>query len=373
MTAIPEKRSIATMNATKVVSKRAFDVMIRALGEASELVAPVSRGYDRFSFAEVEDASALQCEGYIPTINPPKKYFLPAEEVLVEFSAPDGATLGSGSEFRADAVVDSPTRVLLGVRTCDIRAIAMSDRAYADTYEDDNYFAKRERATIVGLSCPEPCDDHAFCAAMGAENAEEGYDLLLTDWGDSWMVSVGTERGDEMLAACDGVGEPTAEDREQWASLQSDRRAAFAPVAEKISVEKERLPDLVDEGEGSSLWTEYGDLCLGCGRCNMVCPTCFCFDVEDEVSLDRTSGERKRRWDGCTLLEFALVAGDENFRSERKDRLRHKLYHKTRSTFDRYEEIFCTGCARCFRTCLVDIYHPDMYNALEERLGGDSS
>ncbi len=359
------------MIGSKVVSKRAFDEMIQALAETSDVVAPVSRGYDRFSYREVKDASTLEVDGYIPTLNPPKKYFLPPEEVLVEFATEDEASVASGARVRAEPRIDACARVLLGVRTCDLKAIRQSDEAYKDTFEDDNYFARRNRATLIGLTCLEPCDEHAFCAAMGANDVEEGFDLLLTDWGDDWIVSVGSERGDDLLETLQSRA-VTEDDRARWEVLQGKREEAFAPSAEKIVPDLDALPDLVGDSEDSAVWIENGDLCLGCGRCNLVCPTCFCFDVQDDVSLGLSSGERKRRWDGCTLLEFALVAGDENFRSDRKDRLRHKLYHKTRSTFDRYGEVFCTGCARCFRTCLVDIYHPEMYNALHERLGGES-
>lgn len=361
------------MDTVRIVSKEAFNTFVQRLAADTVVVAPVKGEDDEFTYAEVQDASALDVEGYTPTLNPPKKYFFPAEEVLFRFQTPSDQPVHSGAEVEVTPEVQSRDTVLLGVRPCDVRAIRLMDRAFEDTYEDENYLRKRDRAIIIGLNCLQPCDEHAFCAAMGSLEAPEGYDLMLTDMGESWAVTVGTERGRQLLDECGDVREVTRGEKEQLERIRERRDADFEPVRGRLDFPGEEIPDVLGRGEDSPVWREYGKRCLGCGRCNLVCPTCFCFDVQDEVSVDLAAGERKRKWDGCTLLEFARVAGGENFREDRSDRLRHVFYHKGKYAHERYGELFCTGCGRCTRTCLAGIDHPEVYNAVRRRPRGADS
>jgi sulfhydrogenase subunit beta (sulfur reductase) len=112
------------------------------------------------------------------------------------------------------------------------------------------------------------------------------------------------------------------------------------------------------------IWDQLAEICLACGQCTLVCPTCFCFNVYDEVELNLQEGERWRRWDSCQLDEFARVAGGENFREHQAARLRHRLMRKGRYLMETYHELGCTGCGRCARSCLVDISPVDVFNEL---------
>lgn len=361
------------MDTVRIVSKDAFNELVERLAAESIVVAPIEGDDDEFIYAEVQDASALDVEGYTPTLNSPKKYFFPPEEVLLRFQTPSDQPVHSGAEVEVTPEVQSRDTVLLGVRPCDVRAIRLMDRAFEDTYEDENYLQKRDRATIIGINCLKPCDEHAFCAAIGPLEVPEGYDIMLTDMGDSWAVTIGTERGFRLLQECEDVRELTARDKEQLERIKHKRDADFEPVRRRLDFPGDEIPRVLTEGEDSPVWREYGDRCLGCGRCNLVCPTCFCFDVQDEVSVDLGAGERKRKWDACTLLEFARVAGGENFRENRSDRLRHVFYHKGKYAPDRYGELYCTGCGRCMRTCLAGIDHPEVYNAVHRHPRGEES
>ena len=104
----------------------------------------------------------------------------------------------------------------------------------------------------------------------------------------------------------------------------------------------------------------------------MVCPTCYCFDVLDEVALDLSIGERVRRWDGCMIEEFAKVASGENFREDKTSRYRHRFYKKALYLFRRLDDIACVGCGRCSTGCLPDIADPvDVFNRLYEGVRED--
>ena len=122
----------------------------------------------------------------------------------------------------------------------------------------------------------------------------------------------------------------------------------------------------------SPVWEKQSEKCYSCGTCNLVCPTCYCFDVLDEMGLSLTEGDRVREWDGCMLEEFAEVAGDENFREDRSQRLRHRMYRKYSYLFTRYDVPFCCGCGRCARQCLVDIDPVGVINELIEAHGKEA-
>jgi ferredoxin len=113
-------------------------------------------------------------------------------------------------------------------------------------------------------------------------------------------------------------------------------------------------------------WVELGERCLACGSCTNVCPTCFCFDVYDQIDMALEQGERWRKWDSCQLDLFASVAGGENFREHRAERQRHRFMRKGRYLFEKYEHLGCVGCGRCARACLVDITPVSTFNTLHK-------
>ena len=129
------------------------------------------------------------------------------------------------------------------------------------------------------------------------------------------------------------------------------------------------LPGLLRRSFHNVLWDERADKCLSCGGCNLVCPTCYCFDVKDEVDLSLKEGRRYRVWDGCVLEDFAKVGSGENFRERRAQRYRHRFYRKGMYLYDKYGHIACVGCGRCASACLPDIADPvAVYNALKEAM-----
>jgi sulfhydrogenase subunit beta (sulfur reductase) len=131
-----------------------------------------------------------------------------------------------------------------------------------------------------------------------------------------------------------------------------------------IEADVQTLPLLFESLAASPVWEELGAKCLSCGTCNLVCPTCYCFDVGDLMQLNLKDGERVRQWDGCLLADFATVSGGHNFRKETRSRLRHRYYRKFQYLMTKYGRSFCTGCGRCSRSCLVHINPPDTVNAL---------
>lgn len=98
----------------------------------------------------------------------------------------------------------------------------------------------------------------------------------------------------------------------------------------------------------------------------MVCPTCYCYNIDDVLSLDAKTGERIRTWDSCLFKNHALVAGGHNFRKNRSDRLKRRYLHKHQGFIGEYGRTSCVGCGRCIQTCPAGI---NIVNILTEIKG----
>ena len=137
-----------------------------------------------------------------------------------------------------------------------------------------------------------------------------------------------------------------------------------------LRMDPHRIPELLEESEDHPVWRRKADLCYSCGSCNLVCPTCYCFDVHEDFDWSLQTGERTRVWDGCMLTKFANVAGDHNFRGQKESRYRHRYYRKGLYVFDTIGQIACVGCGRCVGACLPDIANPvSVYNRLIDDMG----
>lgn len=322
----------------------------RLIASEPEVVGPVRRG-DKHVFAPLSAAADLALD-YVSTLLPPKKYLFPPQETLLRFEVGDAPVVR--------AVVEAAPRIIFGVHPCDLRGIWALDRTFGDDHVDTNYQARRAATTLIGLDCLP--DEHCFCAGVGSHLPEAGtFDLFLTGIGEAYTVETGSERGAALLAAYAATRDATGAD---LALLQQRRLEKQSRMVAHLEADVHTLPLLFESLAASPVWEELGARCLSCGTCNLVCPTCYCFDVGDLMQLNLKDGERVRRWDGCLLADFATVSGGHNFRKETRSRLRHRYYRKFQYLMTRYGRSFCTGCGRCSRSCLVHINPPDTVNAL---------
>ncbi len=122
-------------------------------------------------------------------------------------------------------------------------------------------------------------------------------------------------------------------------------------------VDLEGVTDLMELSHDADFWKELGDKCLACGQCTMVCPTCTCYNIIEENTLNKDAGTRKRYWDSCMFKDFSLTAGDHNFRAAKTDRLKLWYTHKLKAFIGHFGSPSCVGCGRCIVTCPVDIYY----------------
>lgn len=330
------------MAETLVIDKPSLLSMLAAAAETPGLMAPTRRGKTSFAFDRIDDCGEIALD-YVRTVLPPKNAILPAREALLEFSR------GPGQQ--ASAVTDSTPLVLFGVHPCDLSALEQLDWAFLTRNEvsDPHYAARRQAVTIVGIDCMP--DEYCFCTSVGTEAVRAGADLFLTPLADGYLVEVFTSKGRTLL----GEGPSRDASSEEQAEGDAWRLAKADRITRRLDARADALPDILERRHESPIWEETARRCYSCGTCTNVCPTCFCFDIDDELELSLSAGSRKRRWDSCQFLDFALVAGPHNFRGQRPDRVRHRWLRKFAYLNREYGRPFCTGCGRCSQACTARI------------------
>jgi formate hydrogenlyase subunit 6/NADH:ubiquinone oxidoreductase subunit I len=341
-----------------IINKTDFPNFIQRLMPDYRVVGPVGSN-GGFAFDELNHPAELHLE-YPTTILPPKKFLLPQREILFKFNKANGGFIQSAPEAQ-------PT-IILGVHTCDLHAIQLLDQVFLTGAADANYSARRSRTMLVSVECLTPCDEHSFCKSMGTLTADEGYDLHLTDLGEAYAVDIGTEAGEALLGTYANTKEASSEEITRLNRVLSEKWPKF-PY--RLDFDISDLPSILGLSMKSPLWDELGERCLACAACTNVCPTCFCFDVKDEVELDLKHGSRIRVWDSCQLDEFATVAGGHNFRKSRALRQRHRFMRKGKYILDAHKQLGCVGCGRCARACLVDITPVSVFNELNRQIEGE--
>ena len=333
----------------KILPKEAIPEWIELLVKEYRLVGPKSLK-DQYVFADMHSANELDL-GYRTSILPPKKALLPQYEDLLTFDTQETA------QTHQD---DQPT-VILGMHTCDLHAITLLDRVFTQRFTDQHYMTKRENTTIVSIECLKPCTEHSFCKDMGTWTVPEEFDLHLTDIGEVYAVDIGSLKGEALLKGFNQMRESTPEDRKLASRVLSNKWPHFTY---KLETDVTNLPNLLAANYKSPVWEEVGAKCLACGMCTLVCPTCYCFNIQDEVEFTLTSGRRFRVWDSCQLDQFATVAGGHDFRNNRASRQRHRFLRKYRYQAIEPGLVGCVGCGRCGQTCIADITPVGVLNEL---------
>ena len=321
----------------KILAKSNLGDLVDALGEYGDLYAPVKTSEKAHSFMEFESLSDIDLS-YTRTMIPPKKFFIPQEEVLFEFNIDE--------ETYTEPPIGEERVVLLGVHSCDIHALNLLAKVFTEELPDKYYLERKERSFIVGVSCVP--DEYCFCKSTGTSYAQDGFELFLHDIGDSYFVRVGSLKGHEFMETHLGLFEAAEPSHfDAFREAEKERLESFTR-----ELEMSGLQDHLDMAYESQVWAEYGDKCLGCGSCNLVCPRCRCYDVQDHLNLDLNTGERVRKWYSCMLRDHGLVAGGHNFRPTASERIRNRFNCKGSL---REDMVNCVGCGRCTVFCPADI------------------
>lgn len=336
--------------AESIVLQAAKDDVLVGLDSASSAytIAALTQKEGKTLFDVVQSSQDILLD-YTPTVLSPKKFFFPQEEVFLEYTA-DGTLTPK---------IEAPPLVLFGIHPCEANAIKIMDEAFAESNGDPNYLAKRDASVIICLDCKEVCDENAFCYNVKSNYADAGYDLLLQAVNGGYAITVNTEKGKTFAET---YFSPKPADPAAVEQFQQDKQKAFSQYSPFKKLDT--LPEVFEANKSHAVWKEEGDKCLSCGSCIMVCPTCYCFDVADELALNLQKGQRIRRWDACMLSGFAKVGSGENFREDKEERLKHRIYRKFDYLMTKHGQSVCVGCGRCVRACLADISPKKIVEAL---------
>ena len=334
----------------KIISKTNFKTSVNKLiKEDPRKVVGVKNKGDKFIFGDLNSADELRLD-YDTSLYPPKKYFLPQKETLMNYDLTKGYQLKEVNEVEPI--------ILIGVHPYDIVALQQLDKVFQDGNADQNYLKKREESIIIGVNIVN-VSPHSFAGSMNTATVEEGFDLMLTDIDDSYAIEIGSKKGEQLLNGFSNVVDAKDKDKEKVEEFKNtiiskfEKRLNFQVeelplmlrknIDDEVTFQKELSnPTVILRGmlrrsiKNEMFWEEHSKKCLTCGTCIMVCPTCYCFDVKDEPDLSLKKGNKIRTWDGCMLQEFAKVATGENFRSSKSARYRHRFLRKGLYNYERY-------------------------------------
>jgi len=333
----------------QVLKKGDLAAWVQAMASKRRVSAPVLKETSpadrtdlKFSWETIVDPADVRLD-YTVTVLGPKKFLWPSRQRLMTYNL--------GGDPKPQATIDHQPQVLFGVHPCDITAIATLDAAFGKDVPDPHYLSRRADTAIIGLDCAAPCDDSSFCLDMGSLYPDAGYDVMLTPERDGFFVEVKTDLGQSLVEMAT-VRSATKQDMQDRQKFAEEKRSNFHF---KLPCEVKYLPEVLDASYDSLVWEAIARRCFSCGSCNTTCPTCYCWDVTDDISADMTKGCRTRRYDSCQLDPFATVAGGEDFRKDRSSRLRHRMFRKGKYILEQTGRAGCVGCGRCERACVASI------------------
>ena len=316
----------------------AFDEVRRV----SDLPVGVRESQEPGSY-RLTDGVAGEIFGVVNGAGSLKPFFFAPEETLIEIRREKrGFTV-------SEAAPTALRLAFIGVRACDLAALAVQDRIFLhDRFRDTHYAARRTDIFLVALNCTRSART-CFCVSMrtGPE-ARSGFDLSLTEMQDGFVVRSGSQAGDAIVAKLELTA--AGGDEVEAASTRINQCAADM----QRHMDTSDLPRLLYEEAENPRWKDVAARCLSCTNCTMVCPTCFCHTVVDVQELDGNMSRRVRKWDSCFSLEHAHIHGI-NFRPKIHDRYRQWLTHKLASWIDQFGTSGCVGCGRCITWCPVGI------------------
>lgn len=313
-----------------LINKTDVPKFFQNLAERYEIIAPVKqKAVSRFlpikQFSDIDFSSQTDYSA--------KKYFLPAQEELFKYKKAKG-----------EVKIDS-SKLIVVMHPCDANAILNHDRIFLDEYPDPYYKQRRESIMLFVFSCTTPYKN-CFCSSVNACETVN-YDLLFVDIGDKYIVSVGSTKAKELVT------------NKLFTNII--REGTYAVKCKK----KLMNVNLLAPNFNSKVWKTESKKCLFCNACISVCPSCFCFTMRDEPSLDLSSGDRKRFWDYCYMQDHTKVAGGFIFRKERSKRFKHRIYHQLKYFKEKYGKQLCVGCGRCIDACPAKIDMVEIVNSLK--------
>lgn len=301
-----------------------------------------------------------------------KNFLFPPRETLVQLNHENGNWKSTVPELAAQPVA------VIGPRSCDLHAMAIQDRVFLESgYVDPTYQQRRQKLFIVAVNCRRAAAT-CFCHSMNTGPVcSQGYDLVLAEVDDCFLITIGTERGSEIVSALSW--EPCSQ--EQYEKKQEQQEHLIAEltsrpmsvqqtpdgVSRPRSMDTTDIHDLLMNHLEHSQWDKIAERCLACTNCTLVCPTCFCSRVDEVSDLSGEQVQRERSWDSCFTMEHSEMSSGP-VRKTIASRYRQWLTHKLATWTDQFGTSGCVGCGRCITWCPVGIDLTEEVDAIRESL-----
>lgn len=322
----------------KLLQKDSFIQLIqRLLEKGQQVYAPTKQG-GKIGYSKISQADEVLTGDYpLPKVSA-KPIIFPRVEKLFSYSKSKEGVVTE--DFNADKV---PYKVVIGLRPCDAAGFVTVDTTFSSAPADFILKTRMDHTTVIGVSCAT-ADDYCFCTSVGGgPGNKKGSDILLTPIKNSdYLAEILTEKGEKIVNEFRELfGKPGDEHKEDY--------LAKVPV----KFDRTNLYDKINASFNTSIFDEQAMRCIGCGACAYVCPTCTCFDIQDETK--GLKGQRLRCWDTCGSKLFTLHTSGHNPRSTQGQRWRQRLMHKFSYLKDNLNLTGCEGCGRCSRNCPADM------------------
>jgi len=327
--------------------------LARGLAEQGRrLVLPVREG-DELFYREGADPARLDL-ATIPK-NSIKEFLFPKSEKILSYQY-------RGRDVSVEDVEPPDTKtVIFCARPCDAASLPVVEPLWNWDFKDKFFNQRRSGTLLVTYACRRAPDEACFCVSLGLSPAsDQGSDVLLYPLDESTVaVRFVSAAGKEVEAAFSPFrkGEASEEDVEAF------RKAGEQSLAHRKRLDK--VQGWLEAHLEDPLWAEKAFRCIGCGTCTFLCPTCHCFDIQDESVFD--AGMRLKNWDACQFSLFTLHTSGHNPRDSQPKRYRQRIYHKYGIYPEKFGKVLCTGCGRCVAYCPVNLSLYDVVAAAQER------
>ncbi|MEA1987262.1 MAG: 4Fe-4S dicluster domain-containing protein [Candidatus Marinimicrobia bacterium] len=326
------------------INKNKFDKFFKILKGNYDVFAPIGDGMNS-KFSRVKSIKEINLD-ISNTDKSPKEIFFPQTEILFNF---ESQKINLNAEKNKSFAV-------WGMRPCDAKSLTLIDKIFGsakqkpndENFEDPYWKSKYDDALIFSIGCNTPAST-CFCNWFESGPFEKiGSDIFVVNTDEYYLMEAVSEKGKVFLKKVTDFEKGIKKDEEKITELKKRAESYL-----KKSVDLKALDNVIEEIWGNPVWDELSNKCINCGACTFICPTCHCFDIQDEGK--EKAGKRIRLWDSCMFPDFTGEASGHNPRLLSKDRFRQRFMHKFKYFPDNNDDYLCTGCGRCIYVCPVNV------------------
>jgi ferredoxin len=325
----------------KTLAKKDIAKLMNIWAQKHEILSPAKTAQGDCIFDNYQ-AGTFTLDYKKPPLSP-KSVFFPHAEVTFKVE-----------KNKYNEVVTARKTLIFGLRACDMMGICQAANFMSRDNEDVYYKARQNATATVVMACAGPQNETCFCTTTkSGPFASKGFDLQFFDFGDEFLIEIGSPKGEELLSGASVTDMEDSKAKKQIAAFKQKAVQSIPEVKEVVKAMKKLSAGKADE----NIWNDFGEKCITCGGCAFVCPTCTCFNVYDQQSSPE-NGIRARAWDTCLYSGFTREASGHNPRNNQALRLKrrheHKLLHFNNT--DIQDALCgCVGCGRCSDYCPVHI------------------